>query len=324
MNWLITGGAGYIGSHVADSFLSSGKSLVIIDSLHSGSVDRVSFLEKIHGKKIPFFKLDIRDYLEIAKIIVDFSIGGIVHLAGLKSVSESRIIPEEYFNVNHYATANILEVAKNYEVKKFIFSSSAAVYGESENLGRLTEFEKCNPISPYGESKLLGEKEVNAFSKISGNSGTSLRYFNVIGTKYPELDDGRGENLVPIVKKLLCAGSRPQVFGNDYLTPDGTCIRDYVDVRDIAVAHLLLANNTGETPLTLNLGTGQGSSVIEVITQIGKEMGLKDVPIEFQPRRPGDPPIVCADPELARRMIGYSTHYSFSQSIASLFVKKSM
>jgi UDP-glucose 4-epimerase len=227
--------------------------------------------------------------------------------------------PDEYWEVNFHATVKMLELISAHGIKNFIFSSTAAVYGAPEHSNPIKEDDPKNPISPYGASKLAAEGEINKFLAIPGNHGTSLRFFNVVGTAAPELMDNSVENLVPIVINKLKAGQAPVIYGTDYPTPDGTCIRDYVDVRDIAGAHLSAADAVGPLPLAMNVGTGRGGSVREVIKLVCEAAGRSDVVAEEKERRAGDPAFLCADVSLIERAIGFSSKYSLEASTGSLF-----
>ncbi|CAN2169529.1 GalE UDP-glucose 4-epimerase [Candidatus Nanopelagicaceae bacterium] len=317
--WLLTGGAGYIGTHIADEFISAGKSVVIIDSLYQGLESRIVFLRAKHGVEIPFIKCDIRDYNEIENVIREYKIDGIVHTAALKAVGESMEKPDEYFQVNLDATKELIEIAKRNGVKKFIFSSTAAVYGSPDSMEPCKEDGPKAPISPYGDSKYQAESSVTAFINEPGNHGTSLRFFNVVGTAAPELLDNSVENLVPIVLGKLKKGEAPVIFGTDYPTTDGTCIRDYVDVRDIARAHLAAANATTALPPTMNIGTGRGASVREIIKLVLDATNKSDTAVIENPRRAGDPAFLCADVTLAKSAMGFESQYSLEASIRSLF-----
>jgi UDP-glucose 4-epimerase len=317
--WLLTGGAGYIGTHIADEFIRNGKSVVIVDSLYQGLESRIVFLRAKHGAEIPFIKCDIRDYNEIENVIRDYKIDGIVHTAALKAVGESMEKPDEYFQVNLDATKELIEIAKRNGVKKFIFSSTAAVYGSPDSMEPCKEDGPKAPISPYGDSKYQAESSVMAFINEPGNHGTSLRFFNVVGAAAPELLDNSVENLVPIVLGKLEKGEAPVIFGTDYPTTDGTCIRDYVDVRDIARAHLAAANATTALPPALNIGTGRGASVREIIKLVLDATNKSDTAVIENPRRAGDPAFLCADVTLAKSAMGFESQYSLEASIRSLF-----
>jgi UDP-glucose 4-epimerase len=308
--WLLTGGAGYIGSHVADEFLASGKDVVIYDSLYQGLESRIEYLRKKYNKEIPLIIADIRDTSKFNEVLATYKPYGIVHTAALKAVGESMEKPDEYFEVNFHATTKMLALAASHNIHHFIFSSTAAVYGAPDHSNPIKEDDPKNPISPYGASKLAAESEVNKFLTTPGNHGTSLRFFNVVGTAAPELLDNSVENLVPIVINKLKAGQPPVIYGTDYPTPDGTCVRDYVDVRDIARAHLAAADFEGALPLAMNVGTGRGGSVREVIKLVCEAAGRSDVVAIEEGRRAGDPAFLCADVSLIKRAIGFSSKYS--------------
>ena len=317
--WLITGGAGYIGTHIADEFIRAGKSVVLFDSLYQGLESRIVYLRAQHNIDIPFIKGDIRDYNEIENVIRTHKIDGIVHTAALKAVGESMEKSDEYFQVNLEATSELIEIAKRNGVKKFIFSSTAAVYGSPDSMDPCTEDGPKAPISPYGDSKYQAESKVTAFINTPGNHGTSLRFFNVVGAAAKELLDNSVENLVPIVLGKLNKGEAPVIFGTDYPTADGTCVRDYVDVRDIARAHLAAADSTSALPATMNIGTGRGASVRQVIDLVLKAINKSGSEVIESPRRAGDPAFLCADVKLAKSAMGFESKYSLEESIRSLF-----
>jgi UDP-glucose 4-epimerase len=227
--------------------------------------------------------------------------------------------PDEYWEVNFHATVKMLELISAHGIKNFIFSSTAAVYGAPEHSNPIKEDDPKNPISPYGASKLAAEGEINKFLAIPGNHGTSLRFFNVVGTAAPELIDNSVENLVPIVINKLKAGQPPVIYGTDYPTSDGTCIRDYVDVRDIAGAHLAAADAVGPLPLAMNVGTGRGGSVREVIKLVCEAAGRSDVVAEEKERRAGDPAFLCADVTLIKEVLAFKSNQSILSSSESLF-----
>lgn len=317
--WLLTGGAGYIGAHIADEFIRAGKLVVIYDSLYQGLESRIIYLRAKHNIEIPFIKADIRDYNELESVIRTHKIDGIVHTAALKAVGESMEKSEEYFQVNLEATQELIAIAKRNNVKKFIFSSTAAVYGSPDSMEPCKEDGPKAPISPYGDSKYQAESAVTAFIITPGNYGTSLRFFNVVGAAAPELLDNSVENLVPIVLGKLNNGEAPTIFGTDYPTPDGTCIRDYVDIRDIARAHLAAANATTKLPDTMNIGTGRGASVREIIKLVLEATNKTDTQVIETDRRAGDPAFLCADVTLAKSAMGFESKYSLEESIRSLF-----
>ena len=304
---------------MADEFLANGKDVVIYDSLYRGLESRIEYLRKKHNKEIPLVVADIRDIDKFEGALSTFRPYGIVHTAALKAASESMEKPDEYFEVNFHATTKMLEVITKHQIKNFIFSSTAAVYGAPDHSNPIKEDAPKNPISPYGASKLAAEGEVDRFLAIPGNHGTSLRFFNVVGTAAPELLDNSIENLVPIVINKLRAGQLPVIYGVDYPTRDGTCVRDYVDVRDIARAHLAATAFEGALPTAMNVGTGRGSSVNEVIKLICEQAGLSDVVAIQEGRRVGDSASLCADVSSIERAIGFNSKFSLEMSMDSLF-----
>lgn len=316
--WLITGGAGYIGSHIANEFLSNGKEVVIYDSLVRGLESRVRYLREKHDAEVPLEKSDIRDFQKFKDVLLRYKPIGIVHTAALKSVPESIANPTEYMDVNFGATKKILEIAIETGLNHFIFSSTAAVYASPINAEAVAESDPTSPISPYGKSKLLAEREVTNYLSETKNFGTSLRFFNVIGTSSRELEDKSTENLFPIVKQMIANGRRPIIFGGDYPTPDGTCIRDFVDVRDVARAHLFVANHLGKLPNSLNIGTGTGVSVETILRKINTFMGLPEFEFEIGPRRNGDPAILFADVSKIEETLAFKSIFNLDMSLKSL------
>jgi len=317
--WLITGGVGYIGTHIADLFIADGKDVVLLDSLYQGLASRVEYLRKKYSQDIPLEVVDIRDYTAIENILSNQSFTGIVHTAALKAVGESVEKPDEYKEVNFTATTELLKLAQKHGIKKFLFSSTAAVYGSPDTMEPCKENGPLAPISPYGSTKLDAESKVTEFINSPGNSGTSLRFFNVVGTGAQELLDNSVENLVPIVLGKLNKGEAPVIFGTDYPTQDGTCVRDYVDVRDIAQAHLVAANATSAIPPIINVGTGRGASVREIINLVLEAVNKSNTEVIEAPRRAGDPAFLCANVDLAAKELGFKSKYSLEESIRSLF-----
>jgi UDP-glucose 4-epimerase len=317
--WLITGGAGYIGTHVADLFIADGKNVVLLDSLYQGLESRIIYLRKKHNQEIPLHVVDIRDYTAVENILKSQTFTGIVHTAALKAVGESVEKPDEYKEVNYTATVELLKLAQKHGVKKFLFSSTAAVYGSPDTVEPCKENGPLSPISPYGSTKLDAESKVTEFINTPGNAGSSFRFFNVVGTASLELLDNSVENLVPIVLGKLNKGEAPVIFGTDYSTTDGTCVRDYVDVRDIAAAHLAAANATKPLPGIINIGTGRGASVREIINLVLDATNKSKTEVIEAPRRAGDPAFLCADVDLAAKEMGFRSKYSLEESIRSLF-----
>jgi len=316
-SWLIIGGAGYVGAHIADLFLTNNKKVVIADSLVNGSQSRITYLNQRHDYSIPFFKSDIRDAASMYNLITEIQPTGIILTAALKSVSESFDKPDEYMNVNHISVSHIISAAVANNVSKIFFSSSAAVYGSPNQVTPLQESDSTNPISPYGLSKLKAEKEIQKFLNLPGKNGACFRYFNVVGTAQKELADYSGSNLVPIVLNQIKNKKKTVIYGRDYPTEDGTCIRDYIDVRDIAAAHLISANHDSKLPSVMNLGSENGKSVLEVVKQVYVSHGL-EMQIEFRERRFGDPTQIVSDSRLIKKELGHTNNFSIEESIESL------
>ena len=317
--WLITGGAGYIGSHIADAFLDDGKDVIIYDSLYRGLESRIEYLRNKHKTEIPLIIADIRDIKAFNTALRNYKPDGVIHTAALKSVTESIKIPDEYFEVNFQATRKLLETISSHGIHKVIYSSTAAVYGAPDHGKHVEENEPKNPISPYGASKLAAEDLIVDFLEKKGNTGTSLRFFNVIGAASRELLDNSTDNLVPIVIDKIRNNRAPEIFGTNYPTPDGTCVRDYVDVRDIAAAHLVAANATKPIPAIINVGTGRGASVREIVKLVLDAINKSDAQVIEAPRRAGDPAFLCANVDLAATELGFKSKYSLEESIRSLF-----
>jgi len=316
--WLITGGAGYIGAHIADRFLADGKDVVIYDSFYNGSEVRVDYLSSKYGKSIPVIRGDIRDSETLATLLERVRPIGVIHTAALKSVSESVQNPDRYYDVNFEATRNLVELMEKFEVNRVVFSSTAAVYGSPSMKDSVTEDYPCDPLSAYGASKLAAENEIAKFLKKADTMGSSLRFFNVVGTEAPELSDNSMENLIPIVFNKLLQGETISIFGTNYPTHDGTCVRDYVDVRDIASAHLAVANAEGNLPIVMNVGTGVGLSVRDVILKIAAAAGISAIHVEGVEPRAGDLASITADVSLIKRSLGFVPKYDFESSIKSL------
>ena len=314
--WLITGGAGYIGSHIADELLQNGSNVVIYDSLQGGLELRVDYLSAKHATEIPLIVADIRDKEKFEEILKKYDVSGIIHAAALKSVDESIEKRNEYMEVNYHATVSILEIAKQANVKSFIFCSSAAVYGSPNTEELIKESDPTNPMSPYGETKLLAEHAVESYLNETGAHGSSFRFFNVIGSASSELADNSKGNLVPIVLNKLNIGESPIIYGIDYPTVDGTCERDYVDVRDLAGAIVRATKYVGKLPPALNIGAGREVSVFEVISTVIRIQKVNVIPI-FGERRGGDPARLCADISLAKKILNFEPKYSLIQSIFS-------
>ena len=316
---LITGGLGYIGSHTVVELYNNGYEAVIIDNLYNSRMEVLDNLEKITNNKIDFYKGDVRDKDLLRKIFKEEDISGVIHFAGLKAVGESCEIPVEYYDNNIGSTIALIEVMKEFNVKRIVFSSSATVYGKCKVVP-LVETSELDATNPYGRTKLYIEgilKDLYA----SDNSWeiAILRYFNPVGAHKSgligERPNGTPNNLVPYIAEVA-AGIRPyvRVFGNDYDTKDGTGVRDYIHVVDLAYGHVLAIKKLDEVHglLIYNLGTGTGYSVLDVIKAFEKASGLT-IPYKFQERRPGDVATSYADPSKAYKEIGFKAKYGIEE-----------
>ncbi|AQS72210.1 UDP-glucose 4-epimerase GalE [Streptomyces pactum] len=313
MSWLVTGGAGYIGAHVVRALSDGGERVVVYDDLSTGSTDRVP-------DGVPVVVGSVLDRAGLEGAIRDHAVTGVVHIAAKKQVGESVERPLHYYRENVTGLETLLEAMTATGVGRLVFSSSAAVYGMPD-VDLVTEDTPCRPMSPYGETKLVGEWLINAAARAHGIRAASLRYFNVAGAAAPELADSGVFNLVPMVFERLEAGDAPRVFGDDYATPDGTCVRDYIHVQDIASAHLAAARRLTDAPegtsLTLNIGRGEGSSVREMVDRILKVTGRQDVAPHVAGRRPGDPARVVASADRAHEELGWSARHDLDDMIES-------
>ncbi|AZM53567.1 UDP-glucose 4-epimerase GalE [Streptomyces sp. WAC 01529] len=312
MTWLITGGAGYIGAHVVRAMTEAGERAVVYDDLSSGIAERVP-------AGVPLVTGSTLDAELLARTLKDHAITGVIHLAAKKQVGESVERPLHYYRENVEGLRVLLDAVVAAGAPSFVFSSSAAVYGMPD-VDLVTEETPCLPMSPYGETKLAGEWLVRAVGRAHGLATASLRYFNVAGAATPELADTGVFNLVPMVFEKLTDGEAPRIFGADYATPDGTCVRDYIHVVDLAEAHVAtarkLASAAPGTDLTLNIGRGEGVSVREMTDLINEVTG-HDTPAEVTARRPGDPARVVAAADRIAAELGWSAKRDVRDMIAS-------
>ncbi|MER8235953.1 UDP-glucose 4-epimerase GalE [Streptomyces sp. NPDC094049] len=315
MTYLITGGAGYIGSHVVRAMTRAGERVVVLDDLSTGYESRVP-------EGVPLVVGSTLDREVLDRTIAEHGITGVVHLAAKKQVGESVELPLHYYRENVVGLTVLLEAVAGAGVRNFLFSSSAAVYGMPD-VDLVTEETPCLPLSPYGETKLAGEWLVRATGAAHGISTACLRYFNVAGAATPELADTGVFNLVPMVFERLDAGESPRVFGDDYATPDGTCIRDYIHVEDLADAHLVAARKLAEwadrgepRDLTVNIGRGEGVSVTEMVRLINEITGHTTEPL-VTPRRPGDPARVVASADRIAAELGWKARHDVRDMISS-------
>ncbi|MFV0136032.1 UDP-glucose 4-epimerase GalE [Streptomyces sp. HMX87] len=313
MSWLVTGGAGYIGAHVVRAMVEGGERVVVYDDLSTGSEDRVP-------DGVPLVVGSVLDPVLLERVIRDEAVTGVVHIAAKKQVGESVERPLHYYRENVTGLQTLLEAMRAGGVDRLVFSSSAAVYGMPD-VDLVTEETPCAPMSPYGETKLAGEWLINAAARAYGIRAASLRYFNVAGAAAPELADTGVFNLIPMVFERLEAGEAPRIFGDDYATPDGTCVRDYIHVEDIASAHLAAARRLRDaaegTALTINIGRGEGSSVREMVERILKVTGRQEPAPAVAERRPGDPARVVASADRAREELGWSARHGLDAMIDS-------
>ncbi len=312
MTWLITGGAGYIGAHVARAMTDAGERVLVLDDLSAGVPARLP-------ADVPLVRGSARDADLLKRVCADHGVTGVVHLAARKQVAQSVAQPTHYYQENVGGLATLLEAAAEAGVERFLFSSSAAVYGNPD-VDLITEDTPCAPVNPYGETKLAGEWLVRAAGRAHGISTVCLRYFNVAGAAAPELADTGVFNIVPMVFDRLTRDEAPRIFGDDYPTPDGTCVRDYIHVADLAEAHLAAARRLTEnaTPgdLTVNIGRGEGVSVRELITVIGEVSGDRR-PALVEARRPGDAPRAVASAARAAEELGWTARRGVREMVES-------
>ncbi|WP_258296730.1 UDP-glucose 4-epimerase GalE [Paenibacillus peoriae] len=299
---LVTGGAGYIGSHTVADLLDLGEEVVVLDNLQTGH--KAALL----GGKL--YEGDLRDKELLTKLFSENSIDAVIHFAANSLVGESMQNPGKYYDNNVFGTLSLLEAMKDAGVRRIVFSSTAATYGEPEKVP-IEEGDRTEPTNVYGETKLMMERMMSWFDKVLGIKYVSLRYFNAAGAHESGKigEDHRPEShLIPLVLQTALK-QRPHiaVFGEDYATPDGTCVRDYIHVSDLADAHVRAVNylREGNDSNVFNLGNGQGFSVKEVIETARKVTGL-DIPVVTEPRRAGDPAILVASSDKARSVLGWS------------------
>ncbi|MCI3931063.1 UDP-glucose 4-epimerase GalE [Streptomyces sp. AN091965] len=312
MTWLITGGAGYIGAHVVRAMTEAGERTVVYDDLSTGIAARVP-------AEVPLVTGSTLDAGPLARALEEHEVTGVIHLAAKKQVGESVEQPLRYYRENVEGLRVLLETMADAGVPAFVLSSSAAVYGMPD-VDLVTEDTPCLPMSPYGETKLAGEWLARATGRATGLRTACLRYFNVAGAASPDLADTGVFNIVPMVFEKLTQGEAPRIFGADYPTPDGTCVRDYIHISDVAEAHVAAARRLTEVPegtdLTLNIGRGEGVSVREMVDLIADVTGYA-VPAEVTGRRAGDPARVVAAADRITAELGWSAKRDVREMVES-------
>ncbi|WP_027860861.1 UDP-glucose 4-epimerase GalE [Marmoricola sp. URHB0036] len=317
MSWLVTGGAGYIGAHVVRAFEQVGLDVVVVDDLSSGH------REFVHDE-VPFVNGTIVDTDLMERTMREHDVEGVVHLAGYKYAGVSVERPLHTYTQNVTGTVNLLEAMERTGADKMVFSSSAATFG-TPDVDLVTEETETRPESPYGESKLIGEWVIRDQGRAKGLRHTSLRYFNVVGSGADDLYDTSPHNLFPIVFEKLLAGETPRINGDDYATPDGTCVRDYVHVADLALSHVVAAQHLAagdELQPVYNLGSGTGCSVAEIMSAIRTVTGIDFTPT-IGPRRPGDPARIVATGEAAARDLDWKMRHDLEDMVRSAWEARS-
>ena len=311
MNILVTGGAGYIGSHTCVALLEAGHTVIVADNLCNSKAETIDKIKQITNKEVTFYEMDVTDEAAVETIFAKHKIDGVIHFAGLKAVGESVEKPLEYYYNNLVSTMVLSKACKEYSVNKFVFSSSATVYGENK-VPFVETMELLPTTNPYGETKAMSERILTDAAKASpGFSVSLLRYFNPVGAHESGLigEDPNGipNNLMPYVTKVAKGTlEKLSVFGNDYDTVDGTGVRDYIHVVDLAKGHVRAIEKLSEGVHIYNLGTGRGTSVLELVNAFMKVNGV-EVPYEIGARRPGDIATCYADASKAERELGWKT-----------------
>lgn len=312
MSVLVVGGAGYIGAHVVRLLRDDGVEVVVVDDLSSSAAARVGDATLVQ------FDMSASDAPEaFARVIREHAVDAVINFAAKKQVGESMEHPLFYYRQNVGGLVNLLDAMEKEGVTKMIFSSSAAVYGAPDQTVVL-EGSRTEPINPYGRTKLIAEWILSDCERAWGLKWVALRYFNVAGAGWPELGDSAIMNLIPMVLDRVARGEAPRVFGDDYDTPDGTCIRDYIHVKDLAAAHIaaISALDGDLAHREFNVGTGTGSSVKEVIEAIGQASGLDTTPV-IEERRAGDPPKLIANADRISDEMNFTAELGLAEIVSS-------
>ena len=313
--WLLTGGAGYIGAHVARDLLASGRQVVVLDDLSAGHRDGVP-------TEAAFVEASVLDTDAVRAALTSYDVTGVIHLAAKKAVGESVEKPLLYFRENVGGMTSLLQAMADAGTRCLVYSSSAAVYGEPP-WSPISEDTPCAPLSPYGQTKLIGEWMVRDEAAARPLSWVALRYFNVAGAGSPELGDTSANNLIPMVFDALDRGEAPQVFGTDYPTADGSCVRDYIHVSDLSEAHVAAAAlaESGDVAAVFNVGTGTGASVWDVMGTVADVVG-RDIGAVAVERRPGDPPELVASVDRIGGELGWSASRDLRDMVASAWASR--
>ena len=310
MTWMLTGGAGYIGGHIVRAFQQIDLPVVVLDDLSSGIRENVP-------DDVPFVQASVSDADAVRRAVREHGVTGVLHLAAKKAVGESVEQPLLYWDENVGGMRALLQACVDEGVDRVLFSSSAAVFGEPP-VELVTEETLTRPISPYGETKLVGEWMLRDLATAQPLRWAALRYFNVAGAGAPELGDRSVNNLVPMTFRALSAGKNPQLFGDDYPTRDGSCVRDYIHVVDLAEAHAVAARRLDESDLgeVFNVGRGEGITVKEVFATVREVVG-EDFAVDVVARRAGDAPAYYADATKIREMLGWEARLDLTDMVRS-------